>query len=138
MEEKPIACSLSGADLSARTRWLGALRQRALSVERRADGLTATFTPDAELETELHRLAEAEHVGESPAHRKAEQGARESGHAPGTESGHAPAGGESAAHRAGEARGERVFGIDIESTGLVVAAVAVSLLLALALWLTGS
>jgi hypothetical protein len=60
VEAKPIACSLSGADLSARTRWLGAIRQRALSVERRADGLTATFTPDAELETELHRLAQAE------------------------------------------------------------------------------
>jgi hypothetical protein len=103
-------------------------------------------------------LVADQRVGESPAHRAAETKHRESttpakpatgtpagegkpGH---KETGPAPAAGESPAHRAGEstahlaseAHGERVFGIDIESTGLVVAAVAVSLVLAIALWLS--
>lgn len=45
-------------------------------------------------------------------------------------------GGESAAHRRAEGSGssERVFGINTESTALVLAAVAVSVLLAIALW----
>jgi hypothetical protein len=73
-------------------------------------------------------LVADEHAGESPA--EGEPGHRETG----SESGHS---GESAAHRASEAGNERVFGIDIESPALVVVAVAVSLLLAAALWLTG-
>jgi hypothetical protein len=103
-------------------------------------------------------LVADEHAGESPAHRAAETKHHETttpakpatGAPPGEgkpghkETGPAPAAGESPAHRAGEsaahlaseAHGERVFGIDIESTGLVVAAVAVSLLLAIALWLS--
>jgi hypothetical protein len=68
-------------------------------------------------------LAADEHTGETPAHRAAE------GRAPHNES---------AAHRASEVKGERVFGIDIESTGLVAAALAVSLLLAIALWVSES
>jgi hypothetical protein len=76
-------------------------------------------------------VAADEHTGESPAQREAERQHRE---APA----HAKPAGESAAHQASERRGERVFGIDIESTGLVIAAVAVSLSLAVALWLTGS
>jgi hypothetical protein len=106
-------------------------------------------------------LAADEHAGESPEHRAAEKQAEgapkkhrdtktpakpesgegtnngEGGHNE-SGSGQEPAGGESAAHRASEANGERVFGIDIESTGLVVAAVAVSLLFAIALWLSES
>jgi len=96
-------------------------------------------------------LAADEHVGESAAHRAAEQ--KHSKTAPPTEAGHAPSDGraghreagsesghpgESAAQLASEKQGERVFGIDIESPALVIAAVAVSLLLAAALWLTGS
>ena len=69
-----------------------------------------------------HKETGAAHAGENPAHRAGESPAHRAG--------------ESAAHRASEANGERVFGIDIESTGLVVAAVAVSLLLAIALWLS--
>jgi hypothetical protein len=52
---------------------------------------------------------------------------------------HAEHPGESAAQLASEKKhGERVFGIEIESPALVAAAVAVSLLLAAGLWLTGS
>jgi hypothetical protein len=98
-------------------------------------------------------LAADQHAGESAAHRAAEQrhpkraapAKSSSGSAPAegkpghretaTESGHS---GESAAQLASEKHGERVFGIDIESPALVAAAVAVSLLLAAALWLTGS
>ena len=96
-------------------------------------------------------LAADQHAGESAAHRAAEQkhpksaAPTKSGHAPsegktghretGPESGHT---GESAAQLTSEKKGERVFGIDIESPALVASAVAVSLLLAAALWLTGS
>jgi hypothetical protein len=62
--------------------------------------------------------------GETPAERRAESSGEP--------------GGESAAHRARERGGERVFGIDTESTPLVAIAVGVSVLLALAIWLTGS
>jgi hypothetical protein len=67
---------------------------------------------------------------------------------PGSESsgsskpGHREAGPESAhrgepeTQRASEKESERVFGIDTESTGLVIAAVGASLLFALALWFT--
>jgi hypothetical protein len=54
----------------------------------------------------------------------------------GPEVGHTP--GESPVQLANEQKTERVFGIDIESTGLVLAAVAVSLLFAVVLWLSGS
>jgi hypothetical protein len=97
-------------------------------------------------------LAADQHAGESAAHRAAEQkhhpksaAPTKAGQAPnegktghretGSESGHT---GESAAQLASEKKGERVFGIDIESPALVIAAVAVSLILAAALWLTGS
>ncbi len=50
-----------------------------------------------------------------------------------------PGSGESAARLASEKRnGERVFGVDIESIPLVIAAVIVSVLLVLGLWLTDS
>jgi len=58
-------------------------------------------------------------------------GHRETGHEPG----HGTGGAESPAQLANEKNSERVFGIDIESTGLVVAAVGISLLFAAALWL---
>jgi Flp pilus assembly protein TadB len=49
---------------------------------------------------------------------------------------HAAEGGtETAAHRRAEGSSERVFGVNTESTALVAAAVATSVLLALALWL---
>jgi hypothetical protein len=47
-------------------------------------------------------------------------------------------GGESPAHRAQERNGERVFGIDTESTPLVAVAVGISVLLALAVWIIDS
>jgi hypothetical protein len=80
-------------------------------------------------------LAADQHAREGAAHGAPAEG--EPGHreTP-TESGHS---GESAAQLASEKKhGERVFGIDIESPALVIAAVAVSLLLAAALWITGS
>jgi hypothetical protein len=82
----------------------------------------------------------AHRAAESPSHRAAETPAHRAGETPAHRAGETPAhrAGESAAHRAAEVHGERVFGIDIESTGLVVAAVAVSLVLAIALWLSGS
>jgi hypothetical protein len=107
-------------------------------------------------------LVADQHAGESAAHRAAETPAHRAGEqkhpksaAPAKRpSGNAPAegkpghresstgsahSGESAAQLASEKkRGERVFGIDIESPALVIAAVAVSVLLAAALWLTGS
>src|SRR3977135_2418970 len=58
----------------------------------------------------------------------AQEAGGEAGHVKGGEAGHQPSGAESSAHRAAEQRnGERVFGIDIESTALVVTAVALSL-----------
>jgi hypothetical protein len=60
MEAKPITCSLSGDDPTARARWLDTLRERALGVDHRADGATVTFPAGAELEAELHALARAE------------------------------------------------------------------------------
>jgi hypothetical protein len=112
----------------------------------------------ASIEADGFLLAADEHGAETPAHRAAEnktqapkkhretstpekpatgEGTKngEAGHSE-SGSGSEPAGGESAAHRASEANGERVFGIDIESTGLVVTAVAVSLLFAIALWVS--
>jgi hypothetical protein len=66
---------------------------------------------------------------ETPAEHSHESGGK-SGHESGGESGH-----ESAAQLAREHGSERIFGINTESTGFVAAAVAVSLLLAIALWL---
>jgi hypothetical protein len=60
MDDRPIACSLDGEDLTARGRWLDTLGQRALGVDWRADGATARFPVDAELEAELRTLARAE------------------------------------------------------------------------------
>jgi len=90
-------------------------------------------------ETPAHRAAEHKHP-KSAAPAKSPSGGVPAEGKPGhretpAESGHS---GESATQIASEKHGERVFGIDIESPALVVAAVAVSLLLAAALWLTGS
>ena len=90
-------------------------------------------------ETPAHRAAEQKH-SKNAAPAKSPSGGAPAEGKPGhretpTESGHS---GESAAQLASEKHGERVFGIDIESPALVVAAVAVSLLLAATLWLTGS
>lgn len=60
MARAPVACSLNGAELSARGDWLGALGRRASGIERRTDGLTVRFPADDRLESELHALARAE------------------------------------------------------------------------------
>src|SRR5438105_2296195 len=58
--EAPIACSLRRDDLATRQSWLRDVMQKALRVEWCVSGVTAAFTPGAELEAELHALARAE------------------------------------------------------------------------------
>jgi hypothetical protein len=89
---------------------------------------------------ETTEASEEEHGERSPSKSESGEAAegREGGHEEGGSGSSERAGGESAAHRENEANGERIFGIDTESTGLVVAAVVVSLALAIALWLSES
>lgn len=58
--DAPLACSLRGAAVADRQRWLGDLRRRAHAVERSATGLKLGFAHDGEIEAELRALAEAE------------------------------------------------------------------------------
>lgn len=120
-----------------------------VGIERHAKHREGTAEPHAAFGDGL-RFA-TEHAGETGGetaseHRHAEEPAQtkpsggwqeEPGHREiGPESGSTH--GESSAQRAHEKNSERIFGVDIESTGLVVAAVAVSLIFAVALWLSGS
>jgi hypothetical protein len=56
--DTPIACSLSGRELTARRLWLSDLREHALAIAPTAEGLTGRFA--AEMENELRELARAE------------------------------------------------------------------------------